>query len=58
MMTTFQENRPTKNPRLARRVCRRSRVLGSDQIAENRALLEELEAGNTAGDSPAMTRAR
>jgi len=23
--------------------------LGSDQIAENRALLEELEAGNTAG---------
>jgi hypothetical protein len=46
--TNLQENRPTKNRRLAPRFCRRSRILGSDQIAENRALLEELEAGNTA----------
>ena len=38
-----------KNPRLAPRVCRRLRVLGSAQIAENRALLEDPEAANAAG---------
>jgi len=49
MVVTLLPTADAKNPRLSPRFCRRSRILGSDQIAENRAPLEELEAGNSAG---------